>query len=246
MKQPRITFPPETIVLGGTPVTYTVRRSARARHMRITISPHNGLVVTLPARLKRYINPEEFLRDKEEWILRHLSRIPEGTASTTLKPGSSIHFKGTEYRVNVARNKGRRPSVSISHGELLVMLPEDFEGDLKETIRAWARTQAERVIPEDAERFARLIGVDFNRVTVRDQKTKWGSCSRKGNLSFNWRLILFPKQVREYIVIHELCHLKHFNHSPRFWAFVERFDPRYRESIAWLKENSVRVEGPLR
>jgi len=245
-KPTRIIFPPETIELSGIKVSYTVRRSARARHLRITISPHNGVVVTMPARLKRYINPEEFLRDKEEWILRHLSRMSFPANSTGLEPGATLHFQGNAYRLTVDRHQSARPRISISNGELLVMLPDDFEGDLKETIKTWIKRQAERIIRQEAVRYAEIIGVEFNSLAVRDQKTKWGSCSKKGNLSFNWRLLLFPPQVRRYIVIHELCHLKHFNHSPRFWALVERYSPGYRESILWLKEHSSRMEDPLR
>ena len=97
--------------------------------------------------------------------------------------------------------------------------------------------QAAQWLPERAGHYARIIGVSFGRITIRSQKTRWGSCSAKGNLSFNCLLMLMPQAVRDYVVIHELCHRKHLNHSAAFWAEVERYCPDYRTHRKWLKEN---------
>ena len=106
----------------------------------------------------------------------------------------------------------------------------------EEEIRELAR-QAARDIPERVARFAPLVGVAFGRVTIRSQRTRWGSCSAKGNLNFNCLLMLCPEEVRDYVVIHELCHRLELNHSPRFWAQVERYCPDYARHRKWLKEN---------
>ena len=92
-------------------------------------------------------------------------------------------------------------------------------------------------IPERVRYFAPLVGVDYGRITVRNQKTRWGSCSGKGNLNFNCLLMLTPAEVIDYVVVHELCHLKEMNHSPKFWAEVERVLPDYKQSRLWLKRN---------
>ena len=92
-------------------------------------------------------------------------------------------------------------------------------------------------IPERVRYFAPLVGVDYGRITVRNQKTRWGSCSGKGNLNFNCLLMLTPAEVIDYMVVHELCHLKEMNHSPKFWAEVERVLPDYKQSRLWLKRN---------
>lgn len=99
--------------------------------------------------------------------------------------------------------------------------------------------QAAAVLPERVRRFASEIGVAYGRITIRCQKTRWGSCSARGNLNFNCLLMLTPQEIQDYVVIHELCHRKHLNHSPDFWAEVERHCPRYRESKKWLKENGA-------
>jgi predicted metal-dependent hydrolase len=104
----------------------------------------------------------------------------------------------------------------------------------QEEIRRLAE-QALRVIPERAARYAPLIGVRYGRITIRCQKTRWGSCSSKGNLNFNCLLMLAPEAVRDYVVVHELCHRKQMNHSEAFWAEVERVLPEYRQARKWLK-----------
>ena len=93
------------------------------------------------------------------------------------------------------------------------------------------------VIPERVRHFAPLIGVDYGRITIRCQRTRWGSCSAKGNLSFNCLLMLLPNEVVDSVVVHELCHRKHMNHSPLFYAEIERVFPEYRKCSKWLKEN---------
>ena len=100
-------------------------------------------------------------------------------------------------------------------------------------------------IPQRAVRFAALLGVTYGRITIRNQRTKWGSCSSKGNLNFNCVLMLTPEWVRDYIVIHELCHLKHMDHSPAFWAEVTKLCPQWKAAKAWLKDNSAATIGRL-
>ena len=94
-------------------------------------------------------------------------------------------------------------------------------------------------IPARTRRFAPLVGVSYNKITIRNQKSKWGSCSSKGNLNFNCLLMLAPDYARDYVVVHELCHRLEMNHSPRFWAEVERVLPDYRRGKTWLKENGA-------
>ena len=103
------------------------------------------------------------------------------------------------------------------------------------------RQAAKEYIPKRVAYYAGLLGVDYNTITIRDQKTRWGSCSSKGNLSFSWRLILAPPKVLDYVVVHELCHRLEMNHSPRFWALVESMIPDYKTHRKWLKENGEKL-----
>jgi predicted metal-dependent hydrolase len=235
-----------TVRLRGQTVQYTIRRSPRAKHIRITISAHDGVVVTFPSRMRRYVNPDDFIREKQEWVLRHLSKMKPPARATELTTGSRVSICGQEYTVAILNCSVRRPEIELAGSELRVNLPIGYEGQVKDAVKTWIRGQATPVIQREAEHLAQMIGVKFKRLTIRDQRTKWGSCSRTGNLSFNWRLILFPPNVLRYVVVHELCHLKQFNHSPRFWQLVEQFDPHYRDSIEWLRVNGVQIEGALR
>lgn len=102
-------------------------------------------------------------------------------------------------------------------------------------------TKAKRIIPVKVRDYARLMGVDYGRITIRMQKSRWGSCSSKGNLNFNCLLMRTPDEIVDYVVVHELCHLKEMNHSPRFWAEVEKVLPDYKERRKWLKDHGNEI-----
>ena len=101
------------------------------------------------------------------------------------------------------------------------------------------------MIPERVSYFAPQVGVTYGNITIRSQRTRWGSCSSKGNLNFNCLLMLVPREVLDYVVVHELCHRKEVNHSPRFWAEVERILPDYKIRQTWLKDNGSQLIGRL-
>ena len=108
--------------------------------------------------------------------------------------------------------------------------------------------QALSVIPKKVAHYAKILGVSYGRITIRNQKTRWGSCSSKGNLNFNCLLMLTPEEVQDYVVVHELCHRREMNHSPRFWSLVESVIPDYRRYEAWLKKEgeAIMLRNPNR
>lgn len=115
--------------------------------------------------------------------------------------------------------------------------PQKEKSPAQKRLETIYRNGAKEYIPKRASHFAHMLGVSYGTITIRDQKTRWGSCSSKGNLSFNWRLILAPPQVLDYVVVHELCHRKEMNHSKQFWELVESVMPDYAVHRKWLKDN---------
>ena len=129
-----------------------------------------------------------------------------------------------------------RHAVWVRNGQKRLAAMRESRMAITEQQRAEGIEAAKRDIPERVAYFARRMGVTYGRITIREQKTRWGSCSNRGNLNFNWKLVLMPKEVLDYVVVHELAHRREMNHSPKFWEIVERELPDYRERRRALKE----------
>jgi predicted metal-dependent hydrolase len=224
-KQPQILGSFE-IKLNGHSVSYTLKRSQRARLVWLQIRQDKGLVVTVPRRYNLDELPP-YLISKTRWILRHLAGPPNmldlfGTEKAPQPAlcylGNPLPMSGEDHNLNYCLPDG--PVV-------------DCSGALD-----WLREQALVIIPARVRQLNRQIGVNVVKICIRDQKTRWGSCSQKGNLNFNWRLIMAPAPVLDYVVIHELCHLRRMSHGKSFWKIVDRFCPEWREHRRWLNRHS--------
>ena len=178
--------------------------------------------------------------EKMEYTLIRSSRK---TISVQLSPTGEVVVRAPSRMAmrDIARFLEEKRDWIETH---LRKLPE-VQPKLTDTELGALARHAKEVLPEIVARFAPLVGVDYGRVTIRAQRTRWGSCSARGNLNFNCLLMLTPDDVMEYVVVHELCHRKEMNHSARFWAEVERVIPSYRESRRWLKENGGGLIGRL-
>ena len=167
------------------------------------------------------------------------------------RDGELLPFGDQKLLLHVIPQPGfQKPCISARGNDLYVELPvkeprESYDeqiawmteaGQVALLVEAWYRKQAERVLTGIATREAARMGVTFEAVSIRNQKTRWGSCSSEGKLSFNVRLMLMPSKVAEYVVIHELCHRVHMDHSREFWAMVAQYDPDYQEAVRFLKE----------
>ena len=173
-----------------------------------------------------------FRMEKMEYTLIRSSRK---TLSIQLSPGGEVVVRAPNRmpKREIERFlEEKRDWIETHLSKLPAVQPRLTEAELQELAR-----HAKEVLPEITAYYAPLVGVDYGRITIRAQRTRWGSCSARGNLNFNCLLMLTPDDVMEYVVVHELCHRKEMNHSARFWAEVERVLPGYRESRRWLKEN---------
>lgn len=154
-----------------------------------------------------------------------------------------IPLRGSErFAVTMVEEKREWIALKVRKMQTVAPRPPQKEKTPYERrLEAPYRQAAKEYITKRADYFADQLGVSYCTITIRDQKTRWGSCSSKGNLSFNWRLILAPPKVLDYVVVHELCHRREMNHSPRFWALVQSMMPDYKQHRKWLKENGDRL-----
>jgi len=155
---------------------------------------------------------------------------------------STVLFRGKEYPVRVHPDGIPRSRVRLEQGEVVVLVPKATSAEVKKAIQDWYRAEATVVIKQAVWRMSRRLGLKVNSIMIRNQRTRWGSCSSLGNLSFNFKLATAPQEVIDYVVLHELMHLKEPNHSRRFWALVEKECPDYRIHRQWLKQIEGRSE----
>ncbi len=247
------------IPLRSAPVACLIRRSPRARHLRLTIDPLVGAIVTVPARLARSRSgaervAHEFVAEREVWLRRHLDRrerrLAAVSAAGPLGDGARLRFRGEEHRLRVTGAASPRRSSVSRYGaedcdELVVSVAPSERRPLEAILEAWFRERARTAIQREIERHAPDMAVQVRGVTIRDQKTRWGSCSREARLSFSWRLILAPPEVLETVVVHELAHIRVFGHGPRFWAVVGSRMPDHRRWRRWLRDHSFELHAAL-
>jgi predicted metal-dependent hydrolase len=163
-----------------------------------------------------------------------------------LREGMTGTYLGQKLTLKISQGPGRRVKVARRGGTLCLEAgPGHADADLRAALTGWYRQEARRVLTEKVRSFSALTGLKYKKVFIKDQKTRWGSCSRQGNLNFNFRLVLAPPEILDYLVIHEMCHLTHPNHSRDFWSLVGAYYPRFREARRWLKEQGPALQGEL-
>jgi predicted metal-dependent hydrolase len=232
---------PRTIQIGGRSIEYSVHLSSRARRLSLRLDPRSGLVFVVPHRWRLdALNFETFLRERRTWVFRALdraARLERSTPKPTFTDGSTFSVLGKETTLRVLCVEKKRTVVKMVGNELLVRTATVNPDHIHAALTAWFRYAAGRIIPERVEQLNAPLGFRFKNVIVRDQKSRWGSCSRRGTLSFNWRLLLVPPSVMDYLIFHELAHVQEMNHSIRFWRLVQKLCPTFRESERWLKRH---------
>jgi predicted metal-dependent hydrolase len=210
-------------------LSYGVRRSDRARRVRVTVDRAGTVEVVLPQRMPLRA-AEEAVRELRPWIDRRLAEAGRQRAAV-LARGDTLPYLGQTLAVRAEPGRTR----VTRRGEVL-LVPDGPQRH--EAIERWYRRMARDEICARLDRACAIAGLNYTRLTIRDQRTRWGSCSRGGAMSFNWRLLLAPEAVLDYVVWHEVCHLAFMDHSPRFWGLVARYCPEHREQAAWLKRNA--------
>lgn len=212
-----------------------IKRLRSARHLRLRVIDSGEIVVTAPLRLPQYLI-DEFVEQNLAWINeKHAAATARLTSLTAER--QTLFYRGREYpfRLNVSGLK--KPSVVVEKNQLVVTAPAEDHQAVRTVLEKWYRKEAEQRFKTRVPLLADLVNRDVKTVTIRSQRTRWGSCSSRNTISLNWRLIMAPDTVSDYVIYHELAHLTHMNHSQRFWRLVEEYQPSYREAEKWLKQH---------
>lgn len=233
-----------SIELDGQKIDYTLRIDKRRKTIQLRILPTAAVEIVTPGNLTK-ADVEYIFHAKSKWLkvrLNKLAQLSENPVNQDVACGSQLLYTGESHILKVLPGV-QKNEVIVKPGELQIKLTQsqiehpNADIILKKIVKAWYVDQACNLFFDKTKYWAAIIGVNPQKVTIRDQKTRWGSCSSRGSINYNWRVIMAPPQVIDYLVIHELCHMLVPNHSAKFWEQVGRLSPHYRECRKWLTEN---------
>lgn len=215
-----------------TDIDYSVRRSERASKPRIDVDIH-GTTVVIPEGSDA--NPETMVDEKAHWIREKSQKYKQYEAEAPDRDfveGESFLYLGEQKTLRLANVE----TVTVEEGEITA----PSEGT-RDALKQLYKDEAQKHVKPLLQEYRSKMEVEFNAVAFKNQRTMWGSCSPKDNLSFNWRLAMTPPDVIEYVVVHELAHLKESNHTKRFWRIVDTYHDSYKQCSSWLDDNAPKL-----
>lgn len=226
-----------TTTLAGEDVTYEVSRSDDATQPRIDAGI-DGITVVLPTTLDE--DPETILNENVEWVLekktkfdRYRNQIPD----RTFEAGEQFPYLGEGHKLVVEP----RQKSEVVDGTIRLRKSAVKQSSVERALRTFYRREARSYLTDRLDHFSDEMRLEYDRIEIRNQRTRWGSCSTNGTISLNWRLLMAPPEIIDYLVVHELAHLQEPNHTDAFWRIVGDRIPEYEEHAAWLEENSTQL-----
>lgn len=229
-----------TIDIDG--ISIAVIRSPKRKTVSISVKDGNVAVSVPSAVSNAYIR--DVLIKKINWIKRKVAEFRERPPAKVRKylTGERFDYLGESLQLQLVEDND--PSVLRQGNQLVLALPKpyNFAENIKHMLSVWYHNQAIGVFSEKVQYFASIIGVEPSGIEIKKYKARWGSCTIHAKVQFNWKLMMAPHYVVDYVVVHELCHILEHNHSPAFWSHVQRVYPRYPECKQWLKDNGHLLE----
>jgi predicted metal-dependent hydrolase len=223
----------ETLSLPGGPARVEWRRNARARRISLRIDPRGGaVVITLPPRAGKKAGIA-LLRTHADWVANKLAALPE---AMPFADGTCVPIGGIDHRIR--HMPAHRGGAWLEDGELRVAGDPEF---LRRRVTDFLRAEAARRLGAIAAEKSAMAGARARRIIVKDTRSRWGSCAPDGTIALCWRLIMAPDWVQDYVVAHEVAHLRHMNHGRHFWALVAELSPYTDRGIAWLRHDGARL-----
>jgi predicted metal-dependent hydrolase len=241
---PLVSLGESSVTLEGGTIKYNLKQSQRIRGIRLEIRAETGLTVVVPRKYTMQ-QVEDLLKEKSRWIQRHLQpSVPVQMALFRKEAGHGdrLPYMGGNLQLFIRQN-GQRPGTAVMEGGSLYINPGTGSSRIPRLLEKWYRAQALEVFIAKADAFKEKMGVKYKAILIRGQKTRWGSCAPSGNLTLNWKLLFAPERIIDYVIIHELAHLRHMNHSRQFWSMVESYCPRWREYRKWLSHHEEEMKA---
>jgi predicted metal-dependent hydrolase len=233
-KRPK-TIEPAQLAIEDKSISVTFRRHAKARRLVLRLSrDRSGVIVTLPPRVGRK-EALDFAKRSSQWIAERLTAEP---AKRPVEAGATILLRGEHFRI--VATGSRRGAVTMQSDTIQI------SGDaahIERRLVDWLKVEARRDLVKASEVYATAMDAKFHRIVVRDQKSRWGSCSSDGTLSYSWRLVLAPPFVLDYVAAHEVAHLRHMNHGRQFWRLVLTHCPNAARAKTWLKQHGAELHA---
>ena len=241
-----------TAQFGTTTIDYVLRRSPRRQTIAVTVHPDRTVTVVAPPRIRRS-RISGVVTSKAEWILQQQEVLRHQQAGFVKQfvSGESFFYLGRQYSLKVRQVKTTRPvcSVRLTRGRFFVTIPriKDLTArstTVREELRRWYRDKAGEHLAHTTAHFSQRMGMRCPALNIREMKQRWGSTNAGGKINFNWRIIMAPRRLVEYVVAHELCHLRYDNHSQYFWQFLERILPDYERRRSELAIVGAKFDLP--
>jgi predicted metal-dependent hydrolase len=240
-----------TIIIDNHPITYTVTYQKNRKSVQLKLKSTDHIAITAPTQFPKE-GIEKILLDKSKWIIKQIDRltsIATNPINKSISPGAAILYLGQPHTLIFITKNNCEPAVHLEENKIVLHLPLLAPNDISATsqllLSQWYFDRALKTLSAKTAFWASTIKVNPKRITIKDQKTRWGSCSSRGNINYNWRIIMAPKEVIDYLIVHELCHLRIPNHSESFWQEVEKYSPNFKQYRAWLRINGMMLMSIL-
>lgn len=218
------------------PPHYTLRRSKRAKRINLRLCPERGLMLVMPFRASER-SALDFLEQQKDWVFKHQDLLLPKTEQQALPTEINLHAIEKVWKIRYEKITGYKKIKLLQLPGELVLYGESLElNNCIEVLNEWLYVIAEKELYNWLKQLSQQCQLPFNQLSIRNQSTRWGSCTYAKNINLNVKLLFLPREITAYILIHELCHTRHLNHSEKFWHLVETFVPNYRQLIQQLKQ----------
>jgi len=215
------------------PPQYKIKKHRQARHVKLRMSNHHGLEITVPSRFNVKEIPG-ILEEHKAWIIKQLTQkrsvvadeLPTQITFQGMNESWKIYYEQCQTKLEMIERPGK---------EIILIGNIQDKNDCRDKLLKWVKAQANKQLTYWLSYFSQLTQLSYHRLVVRDQQTLWGSCTFNKSISLNYKLIFLPKPLMDYVMIHELCHTKHMNHSPAFWNLVAKYDPEWKKHRSELR-----------